>query len=121
MAKVVRICSSDQAGPAASAFNRIQARLIFRAAALPWLTRVSRSSRSSLVRLTTYFFLFIAGVFLLRINETIPRVGLAANLSINHGQGTRPWQITTTGRVGEEAGRCQPARRRPSDSSWTSA
>ena len=89
MAKVVRICSSDQAGPAASAFNRIQARLIFRAAALPWLTRVSRSSRSSLVRLTTYFFLFIAGVFLLRINETIPRVGLAANLSINHGQGTR--------------------------------
>jgi hypothetical protein len=55
---------------------------------LPWLTRVSRSSRSLSVRLTTYFFLFIAGVFLLGINETIPRVGLAANLSINHGQGT---------------------------------
>jgi hypothetical protein len=92
-AKVVRTCSSGQAGPEASALSKIQARLIFRAAALPWLTRDSNPCRSSSVSLTTYFFLFIAIVFLLGINETIPRVGLAANLSINHGQGTSTLSI----------------------------
>src|SRR5882724_3606102 len=94
--KVVRISSSDQPGPRpTSALSRIQARVIFRAAARPWLTRVCKPCRSSSVSFTKYF-LCIADGFLLGINGTTPRLGTAINLSINHGQGTsRPLKNQT--------------------------